>query len=185
MGSCQSVPPPNPSLVGLWVSDDATDVPALLHDLKYECYAFPYKCAKGRNYRPFFRPCHGAALEIDDIGHMCYIEMRGRVATEVYSGPITDWGASSSVGSGSAAGVTTTGWTGCLGGCTHFVAMVEPDPSGGVTALTVNGRHFTRHVPSGTTTAVATAVPIAQASAPMRERAVPVSEDPSKQEYMY
>lgn len=138
MGCGQSVPPANAELVGLWISDDATEVHNLLHNFEFECRNAMYKASRVKK-SPAFRPCSGAVFELEPGGYARYIEMDRSTAHMVYSGPITDWNGPGGVWLGCCAGNIC-----CRNGCMHFTADVETRSAG--ISVTINGRKFSKQV---------------------------------------
>ena len=137
MGCCQSVPTPNPQLVGLWISTDtlASDVPNLMECHEYEKRTMMYGCAKAKKTH-MYKPCSGSVLEISPSGYVRYIEMDGEWAINVYSGPIQNWEGPEGVWSGCCAGCCNC----CPKGCVHFDVSIPPVTT--LDTIHVNGREF-------------------------------------------
>ena len=114
---CKSMPCPYPRLVGLWISDDATNRSNLLANHDREKRMTQYGCSQWK-HEHYYKSCKGAVLEINPAGYVNYIEMDGRCARSVYSGPITDWDGPDGV------------WIGCAPcfccqkGCFHFDVLL-------------------------------------------------------------
>lgn len=135
MGCGHSVPCPDPNLVGLWISDDTTNKSNLIANHEWEKRMTAYGCSKMKSTL-YYKPCSGAALEIQASGYVNYIEMDGSWARNIYSGPITSWGPD---------GV----WTGCCAGCkccccpkgcVHFDVILPSE--GAPTKMNAKGEYF-------------------------------------------
>lgn len=136
MGCGQSKPPPNPELIGLWVSDDATNVPGLLANFESVCRQDKYKVSIYYS-NLVFQTCSGAVLEIEPDGYTRYLEMEGKWARLVYSGPILEWTRPDGVWVGCCAGCC------CPKGCVHFTTFLHTQGTG--ISLTVNDKRFSKH----------------------------------------
>lgn len=148
MGCCQSdcckSIPPDPWLVGIWVSEDASNKTNLLANHNYEKKTL-YGCAKLKK-NMFYKPCSGAVLEVSPSGYVNYIEMEGMTARSMYSGPINDWNGQDNTWLGCCAGKCCC----CPKGCVHFDVEQIPTTSRAFpTVIRVNGRMMTKseHIP--------------------------------------
>ena len=155
MGCCQSVPTPNPQLVGLWISTDtlASDVSNLMECHEYEKRTMMYGCAKAKKTH-MYKPCSGAVLEISPSGYVRYIEMDGTWAMNVYSGPIKNWEGPEGVWSGCCAGCCIC----CPKGCVHFDVSIPPVTT--LDTIHVNGRDFRKERDQDASIPIATATPV-------------------------
>ena len=103
----EAVPTPNSELVGIWISNDATQVSNLITNYKIEKEVI---MRNGKGYvksktGPHYKSCHGQLMEISENGNVFCIEMSGMWVKSAYSGPITNWNGPDGV------------WTGCCVGC--------------------------------------------------------------------
>ena len=111
------------------------------------------------------KPCKvsGSMLRIDPSGYIWHLEMvgnGGRLARDVYSGPITDWGNEDNEGGNKNNGNTVI-WSGCCSGSCCCLAgkcccpttngcfsleveIVNDANNGEIIALNIDGRKFTR-----------------------------------------
>lgn len=149
MGCCQSdcckSIPPDPWLVGIWISEDASNKTNLLANHNYEKKTTLYGCSKLKR-TSFYKPCSGAVLEVSPTGYVNYIEMDGMTARLMYSGPINDWN-----------GQDNTTWLGCCAGkccccpkgCVHFDVEIPSISRAYPTNIRVNGRMMAKseHIP--------------------------------------
>ena len=140
MGSCQSDSlksiPPDPLLVGIWISEDATNRTNLLANHNYEKKTSMYGCSKLKR-TSVYKPCSGAVLEVSPSGYVNYIEMEETTARLMYSGPISDWNGQDNTWLGCCAGKYCC----CPKGCVHFDVEIPSSTSRVYSAkIRVNGR---------------------------------------------
>ena len=112
------------------------------------------------------KPCKvsGSMLRIDPSGYIWHLEMvgnGGKLARDVYSGPITNWGNEDNEGGGGSNNGNTVIWSGCCSGSCCCLAgkccccptngcfsmeveIVNDANNGEIIALNIDGRKFTR-----------------------------------------
>ncbi|KAK1742876.1 hypothetical protein QTG54_006473 [Skeletonema marinoi] len=143
MGSCQSdcckSIPPDPWLVGIWISEDATNRTNLLANHNYEKKTSMYGCSKLKR-TSIYKPCTGAVLEVSPTGYINYIEMEDVTARLMYSGPINDWNGQDNTWLGCCAGKCCC----CPKGCVHFDVEIPSTSRAYPTNIRVNGRIMTK-----------------------------------------
>lgn len=162
MGCCQSdcckAVPPDPSLVGIWMSEDATNRTNLLANHNFEKKTTMYGCSRLKR-TSFYKPCSGAVLEVSPSGYVNYIEMDDVLCRFMYSGPINDWNGQDNTWLGCCAGKCCC----CPRGCVHFDVEIPSSTSRVYPAkIRVNGRIMTKsaYIP------VVVATPIEQTPPP-------------------
>lgn len=143
MGCCQSdcckSIPPDPWLVGIWISEDVSNRTNLLANHNYEKQTRIYGCSKMKN-TSFYKPCSGAVLEVSPTGFVNYIEMENVSARLIYSGPINDWNGQDNTWLGFCAGKCCC----CPKGCVHFDVEIPSTSRACPTNIRVNGRVMTK-----------------------------------------
>jgi hypothetical protein len=145
MGCCQSdccnSVPPDPWLVGIWISEDATNRTNLLANHYYEKKTTMYGCSRLKR-SSFYKPCSGAVLEVSPSGYVNYIEMENVTTMFLYSGPINDWNGQDNTWLGCCAGKCCC----CPRGCVHFDVEIQSQSTSKAypAKIRVNGRIMTK-----------------------------------------